>query len=386
MQRLAQELSRLKSASRHRSLELPRGIDFTSNDYLGLARHPALRDAMIKELAESGSAGAAGSRLLRGHQDAHARLEAFAAGFFGCEKALYFSTGFLANYALFTTLPHRHDAIVFDERVHASVKDGIHASHARSYKVRHNDVDAFEAAVRRARTDGAHEIWIAIESVYSMDGDIGPVAELHTLAHASGAVLIVDEAHGTGVFGPTGRGVSEGRYDERLIVLHTCGKALGAAGGLVCGPAVAIDYLINAARPFIYSTAPAPCVAAAVQRALELVDAEPARRERLHRLSALAAGALTDAAGSTVADAGSQIIPVILGADATALAVAAALHEAGFDVRAIRPPTVPVGTSRLRISIGVDRTEREIAALADALAQALAVTTGAAQAPVVAAQ
>jgi len=381
MQRLAQELSRLKSASRHRSLELPRGVDFTSNDYLGFARHPALREAMIGELADCGSAGSAGSRLLRGHQEAHARLEAFAASFFGCEKALYFSTGFLANYALFTTLPHRHDAIVFDERVHASVKDGIHASHAKAYKVRHNDVDAFEAAVRRARKAGAHDVWIAVESVYSMDGDIGPITELHALAHGMDAVLIVDEAHGTGVFGPSGRGVSEGRYDERLIVLHTCGKALGAAGGLVCGPALAIDYLINAARPFVYSTSPPSCVAAAVQRALQLVDEEPKRRERLHHLSAIAGAALTDAAGTAVADAGSQIIPVILGAESTALSVAAALREAGFDVRAIRPPTVPPGTSRLRISIGADRSEGEIAAMADALGGILALqpATAAAQ-------
>jgi 8-amino-7-oxononanoate synthase len=285
---------------------------------------------------------------------------------------LYFSTGFLANFALFTTLPNRHDAIVFDERVHASVKDGIHASHARPYKVRHNDLDAFESAVRRARAAGAHDVWIAVESVYSMDGDISPVAELHTLAHAMDAVLIVDEAHGTGVFGPKGRGVSEGRYDERLIVLHTCGKALGVAGGLMCGPEVAIDYLINAARPFIYSTAPPPCVAAAVQRALELVDAEPQRRKRLHHVSAIAGAALTDAAGTAVADAGSQIIPVILGAESRALNVAAALRKQGFDVRAIRPPTVPVGSSRLRISISVDRSQDEIRALADALAAALA--------------
>jgi 8-amino-7-oxononanoate synthase len=164
-------------------------------------------------------------------------------------------------------------------------------------------------------------------------------------------------------------------------VLHTCGKALGAAGGLVCGPALAIDYLINAARPFVYSTSPPSCVAAAVQRALQLVDEEPKRRERLHHLSAIAGAALTDAAGTAVADAGSQIIPVILGAESTALSVAAALREAGFDVRAIRPPTVPPGTSRLRISIGADRSEGEIAAMADALGGILALqpATAAAQ-------
>lgn len=371
MQRLAQELARLRSESRHRSLSLPRGIDFTSNDYLGLSEHPALRRAVVDWMETGGTAGAAGSRLLRGHQLAHAELETFAARFFGCERALYFSTGFLANLALFTTLPDRRDAVVYDERVHASVKEGVHAGHAKLYRVKHNDVGGFDDAIVRARRDGARDVWLAVESVYSMDGDIAPVADLHALARAHDAVLIVDEAHGTGIFGPTGRGFSEGRYDERLIVLHTCGKALGVAGGLVCGPAVAIDYLINAARPFIYSTAPPPYVARAVHRALELVDEEPERRSRLLALTAFAANRLAQRAGNVVAAAGTQIIPVILGAEATAVAAAATLQRAGFDVRAIRPPTVPAGTSRLRISIGADRSEDEIAALADTLAEVL---------------
>ncbi|MBK8211145.1 MAG: 8-amino-7-oxononanoate synthase [Rhodospirillales bacterium] len=371
MQRLAQELSRLRSASRHRSLSLPRGIDFTSNDYLGLSGHPELRRAVVDWIEAGGTAGASGSRLLRGHQSAHAELEAFAAGFFGCERALYFSTGFLANLALFTTLPDRRDVVVYDERVHASVKEGVHAGHAKLYRVKHNDVDGFEDAIVRARRGGARDVWLAVESVYSMDGDIAPVADLHALACTHDAVLIVDEAHSTGIFGPTGRGFSEGRYDERLIVLHTCGKALGVAGGLVCGPAVAIDYLINAARPFIYSTAPPPYVARAVHRALELIDEEPERRSRLLALMAFATERLALRAGSVVAAAGTQIIPVILGAESTAMAAAAALQRAGFDVRAIRPPTVPAGTSRLRISIGADRSEDEIVALADALAKVL---------------
>ncbi|HYN38575.1 MAG TPA: aminotransferase class I/II-fold pyridoxal phosphate-dependent enzyme, partial [Rhodospirillales bacterium] len=281
------------------------------------------------------------------------------------------ATGFVANLALFTTLPDRHDAIVYDERVHASVKEGVHAGHARLYRVKHNDLGGFDDAIVRARRAGARDVWIAIESVYSMDGDIAPVAELHALARAREAVLIVDEAHGTGIFGPTGRGFSEGRYDERLIVLHTCGKALGVSGGLVCGPAVAIDYLINAARPFVYSTAPPPYVAAAVRRALALIDEEPERRTRLHALSAFAAGRLAERAGAAVAAAGTQIIPVILGPDAAAVAAAAALQRRGFDVRAIRPPTVPAGTARLRLSLGADRSEDEIAALADALAAVL---------------
>jgi len=247
----------------------------------------------------------------------------------------------------------------------------VHAGHAHIYRARHNDVAAFEEAIVRARRAGARDVWLAVESVYSMDGDIAPVAELHALARIHDAILIVDEAHGTGIFGASGRGFTEGRYDERLIVLHTCGKALGVAGGLVCGPAVVAEYLINAARPFIYSTAPPAYVACAVRRALELVDEEPERRTRLLALARFAAERLAKCASDKVAAAGTQIIPVVLGAEAAAVEAAAALQHRGFDVRAIRPPTVPAGTSRLRISIGFDRSEDEIAALADALREVL---------------
>jgi 8-amino-7-oxononanoate synthase len=373
MQRLSQEIERLKAGSRHRFLSLPHGVDFTSNDYLGLARHPALRQAAVDALDANATVGAGASRLLRGQHPAHAELESFAAEFFGCERTLYFSTGFLANFALFTTLPHRHDAVVFDERVHASVKEGIHAGHAAGYKVAHNDLDAFDNAIVRARNAGARHVFVAIESVYSMDGDVGPVASLHALVHDRDAVLIVDEAHASGIFGPSGRGLAEGRYDDRLITLHTCGKALGVAGGLLCGPAVIIDYLINAARPFIYSTAPPPLIAAAVHRALRLVDEEPWRRAQLQRRAEHAARRLSQALPACVRDGGTQIIPVVLGSESRALAVAGALAGAGFDVRAIRPPTVPAGTSRLRVSISADRTEAEIDALSAALQQAVVV-------------
>lgn len=372
MDPLSHELARLKETHRHRSLELPGGIDFSSNDYLGLSRHPAVRAAMIAALAGDEPAGAGGSRLLRGHHPAHAALERFTAAFFGCERALYFATGFIANYTLFTGLVHRHDAVVFDELVHASAKEGIHASRARRYKVRHNDAGAFEDGLRRARRAGARRLWLAVESVYSMDGDRAPVEDLIALARAHDATLIVDEAHASGVFGALGRGLSEGRYDHRLICLHTCGKALGVAGALVCAPAAVIDYLINTARPFIYSTAPPPAVAAGVQRALALVDEEPWRRTDLLEKAALARGLLAGLDGAAVpATAASQIIPVILGTEVRALAVARHLRDRGYDVRAIRPPTVAAGTSRLRVSLGVERTRAEIEGLAGALADAL---------------
>ena len=362
---IAAELERLKDAHRTRALALPGGVDFTSNDYLGLARHPALREAAIAALEADGFVGAGGSRLLRGHHPAHARLEEFAAGFFGVEKTLFMGSGFTANCALFSTLCERHDAVVFDERVHASVKEGVHASPAARYRARHNDPDSFDAMIRRAREKGARRVFVAVEAVYSMDGDIAPLAELDSLARRHDAVLVVDEAHATGVFGAGGRGLGEGLQGEHWISLHTGGKALGVAGALICASGEIIDYLINKSRPFIYSTAPPPHLAAALQRALQLLDEEPWRRTRVLELGAFAHGQLT--VRQPASFAGSQIIPVIVGEEKRTLDVAHALQQAGFDVRAIRPPTVPEGSSRLRISVHADHSEDEILALAAAL-------------------
>ena len=358
------EIDRLRHSHRHRALSLPRGVDFTSNDYLGFSRHPAVRDALIAALERDGMVGAGGSRLLRGHHEDHAKLEAFAAAFFSSEKALYFGSGFLANFSLFTTLADRHDAVVFDERIHASVKEGVHASSAERYRARHNDLDSFAAEVKRARERGARHVFVAVESVYSMDGDLAPLSPLRDLARRFDATLVVDEAHATGVFGARGRGLTEGFQNG--IALHTCGKALGVAGALVCASGETIDYLINRARPFIYSTAPPPCLAAAVLRALQLVDEEPWRRERVLTLANLAQTELNPHAPF----AGSQIVPVIIGGDEAALSVAQYVQEAGFDVRAIRPPTVPEGSARLRVSINVDHTEAQVRALAAAVHEA----------------
>ncbi|MDI7776640.1 8-amino-7-oxononanoate synthase [Asticcacaulis sp. EMRT-3] len=357
----AAELARLRAADRYRSLNLPGGIDLSSNDYLGLSRHPALAQVAIAALQNGLSAGATGSRLLRGHQQAHAELEAFAARYFDAPRTLFFANGFQANYALITTLIDRHDVAIFDSLCHASMRDGLHASHCRSLKVRHNDLDAFEAALQKPRSGRA---WVLIESVYSMEGDVAPVAELLGLCERHDAMLIVDEAHGTGVFGAHGRGVSEGLAHERLISLHTCGKALGVAGGLVCARADIIEYLINFARPFIYSTAPMPLQAVLVQKALELVRDEPERRERLLGLQGFAAERLKMAVSS-------PIIPILIGEDAKAVAIAHSLQQQGFDIRAIRPPTVPASTARLRLSLNAGLTPDDIAAFATALSPLL---------------
>jgi len=218
---LSEELKRLEESNRRRALSLPRGIDFSSNDYLGLSRHPALREAILAALDETQMVGAGGSRLLRGHHVAHERLEHFAAQFFGAERALYLATGYAANQALFSTLVGRDDAVVFDESIHASAREGIYASGAARHQARHNDASAFEEALRRAHEQGARRVLIAVESVYSMDGDFAPLAELDALAQCHEAALVVDEAHATGVFGARGRGRGEGLHAAHWITVHT---------------------------------------------------------------------------------------------------------------------------------------------------------------------
>lgn len=371
MKRLAAEIESLKATHSYRTLKAASGRDFTSNDYLGLAAHPVLREAAKAALEEYGIVGAGGSRLLRGHHPLHAALEDDAARFFGCERTLYFGSGYLANLALFSTLCGRHDAIVADEFIHASMKEGIRASSVQRYVAKHNDLSSFKTTLSRAASNTRGAIWIAVESLYSMDGDFAPLVELAALARDYEAVLVIDEAHATGVMGKTGRGCAEILPAQEMITVHTGGKALGVAGALVCGSASVIDYLINKARPFIYSTAPPPMLAAALIAALALIDAEPERRDKVHALTRYANEQLMVATDAVEHHSASQIIPVILGGEEQTLKVAEKLQTVGFDIRAIRPPTVPQGTSRLRISINASQTEGDIAELGAALAQAL---------------
>jgi 8-amino-7-oxononanoate synthase len=364
MKTFSDKLTDLDAKGRRRALRLPHGIDLSSNDYLGLSGHPELRRAAIAALEDGIDIGATGSRLLRGHRETHAALEAFAATHFNVPATLFFANGFQANYALITTLIGRHDVAIFDALCHASMREGLHAAHVDTLKVRHNDLEAFEAALKKPRRAGARS-WVLVESVYSMDGDIAPVAELLALCERHDAMLIVDEAHGTGVFGATGRGVTEGLPHDRLISLHTCGKALGVAGALVCARADIIDYLVNFARPFIFSTAPMPLQALLVQKALDLSAAEPWRRDRLKTLQTFVAARLQNL---TIH---SPIVPIVIGEDAKAVAIAERLQAQGFDIRAIRPPTVPAGTARLRLSLNANLTEDELGAFAQALSPLL---------------
>jgi 8-amino-7-oxononanoate synthase len=237
---------------------------------------------------------------------------------------------------------------------------------------RHNDAQSFDDAIRdwRAR-GGMGRPWIAVETLYSMDGDTAPLADLVSVAERHDAVLVLDEAHATGVLGPDGRGLGahlEGRED--VVSLHTCGKALGLSGALVLGPRIYRDFLVNRARPFIYATAPSPLIAACVRAGLRLLVDHPERQQRHARLVAHAGAELARMCG--IAPTGTHIQPVIVGADTAAVTLAKAMQAAGFDIRGVRPPTVPEGTARLRVALTLNASEAQVSAMAATLARAMA--------------
>jgi 8-amino-7-oxononanoate synthase len=363
-------LDALEKDGRLRSLKPRAGVDFSSNDYLALAGCQRMRKA-ISAAVESGTPiGAGGSRLLRGNCAEHESLEAEAARFFGTQAAIFFGSGYLANFAVLTTLPQRGDLLVLDQLVHASIHEGARAGRADFRESRHNDPDSVETAIREWRSlGGTGRVWIVVESLYSMDGDFAPLEALIAIADRHDAFLMVDEAHATGVYGEQGRGLTaafEGR--ENLVVVHTCGKALGAAGALVTTTRLLRDFIVNRCRPFIFSTAPSPLMAVAVQEALSILREEPERQRRLTGLVAFAHREIGVRQGWRLS--GSQIMPFIVGDNARAMALAGMLQARGFDVRGIRPPTVPVGTARLRISLTNNVGEDDVRAMLAALAEA----------------
>lgn len=363
----AAQLGSLKRGSRLRSLAPRSGKDFASNDYLGLAGSTLLHDALREGMALGLPAGSGGSRLLRGNHPAHEALEAEAAAHYGTEAALFMATGFAANAAIFATLPQRGDLVIYDALIHASAHDGMKLGRAETHAAAHNDPQSFEDAITAWRTaGGAGRAWIAVESLYSMDGDRAPLADLAQVAARHDAILIIDEAHATGVFGTGGRGLAEALAGQpNVITLHTCGKALGCEGALICAPRVAIDFLVNRARPFIFSTAPSPLVAHMVRKAIGLAASHDDWREDLFARVAEARRLLAPRLGAEPSD--TQILPVIIGEDARTMRIASALQRQGFDIRGIRPPTVPQGTARLRISITRNVTKGDIGALSESL-------------------
>ena len=362
-------LRALEKRGRLRLLSPRTGVDFSSNDYLGLAQSAELANAVCEAVGRGVPAGAGGSRLLRGNHPEHEALEREAADYFGAPSSLYFGGGFMANYAIFSTLPQRDDLVVHDAWIHASVHDGVRAGRARSVAVKHNDAQAMDDAIATWRRDGGTgRAWIAVESLYSMDGDRAPLADLAAVASRHDAMIVIDEAHATGVHGEGGRGLGHAlEGQENVISLHTCGKALGAMGALVLLSDTLRDFLVNRCRPFIYATAPSPLMAAVVRRSLTICREQPERRVALLARVSAFERLLQERMDVTLS--GSQIQPLVVGRDAVAVAFATAIQEEGFDVRAVRPPTVPEGTSRLRITLSAAHDEKDIRTLVDTLAE-----------------
>jgi 8-amino-7-oxononanoate synthase len=342
-------------------------IDFSSNDYLGLAHHPSLAAAMSACAARTG-AGSGASHLITGHGSEHALLEEELAAYTGRERALLFSTGYMANLAVMTALSARGECVLLDRLCHASLIDGARLSGATLRRYRHADADS--AARLLAGERGA--ALIATDGVFSMDGDLAPLPQLARLAQRAGAWLVVDDAHGLGVVGASGRGVLEhfGLSSHAVPVLvGTLGKAFGSFGAFVAGDADLIEFLIQKARTYIYTTALPQPVAAATRAALALVQAESWRRERLQALTAYFRRAALEA-GVPLGPSATPIQPVLLGSAAAALAAQRELAQAGFWVVAIRPPTVPAGSARLRVTLSALHTEPQLDALAGQLAHA----------------
>jgi 8-amino-7-oxononanoate synthase len=320
-----------------------------------------LRRRMQEALAEL-DAGAGGSRLLRGHQMAFARLEERLAAWCGAEAALLFGSGYVANVGLLQSLCGPHDLIVSDALNHASLVDGARLSGARKAIYPHADVAAVAEILGRPRAGRA---FVVTESLFSMDGDLAPLSELCEVADRAGALVIVDEAHATGLYGIRGSGRVEelGLRARVLATMHTGGKALGSGGAWIAGPAELCDTLVNHARTFVFSTAPLPVLTAALEAALDVVAAEPQRRQEVFRKSSLLRERLRQA-GTAVDAHLSPIVPIVTGDNATALALQEGLFAAGFDARAIRPPTVPEGTSRLRVTVRMPVPDAELARFA----------------------
>jgi len=349
-------------------------VDFSSNDYLGLARHPAVAAAM-SESAERCGSGSGASHLVTGHGAEHARLEEELAAFTGRERALLFSTGYMANLAVMTTLAGRGETVLLDRLSHASLIDGGLLSGARFKRFAHGDSRAAESAL--AEHSDTTSV-VATDGVFSMDGDVGPLAELTHVSKAHDAWLVVDDAHGLGVIGATGRGAVEHfglNSDAVPVLVGTLGKAFGSFGAFVAGSAELIELLMQKARPYIYTTALPQPVAAASRKALEIAQRETWRRERVLALAArfrAAAEQMGVPLLCATTDPLTPIQPILLGSSEAALDAQQKLLAAGFCVVAIRPPTIPQGSARLRVTLSAAHTESQVDELVETLSRVCA--------------
>jgi len=325
-------------------------LDLSSNDYLGLSCHPTVVDAAAR--AARRRSGATASRLIVGTDGRYAALEEKLADFQGTEAALVFGSGYLANVGAISCLVGPEDAVLSDSLNHASIIDGCRLSRAAIHRYEHRDLDQLEAMLRRAEQAGARRKLIVTETVFSMSGDVAPLAEIVELKERYGAALLVDEAHADGVFGPRGEGYAHELGVAEQVDLHlgTFGKAFGAYGAYVAGSSLWIDYLTNAARSFVFTTSLPPAVIGAVDAALEVIrDADGLRATLLENAARFRSR--LQALGLETCGSSTQIVPLVIGESETALAVSQALEAAGVLVVAIRPPTVPRRTARLRFSV-----------------------------------
>ena len=339
--------------------------NFSSNDYLGLGSHPVLAAAMAEAAGRYG-VGATASRLICGTTAEHAALEEELAAAKGSEAALVFATGMAAATGTIPALQGKGDEIILDKLAHASLIDGARASEATLRVFPHNDLTKLESHLKWARkTYPSARVMILTESVFSMDGDLAPLREIVELKDRVGAILFLDEAHAVGVRGRGAQGLAGelGLGDKVEIQMGTLGKALGVSGGYIAGSRILIDFLINRARSFIFSTAPSPAVAAAARAALRIVQSEEGDRLR----AKLRENLTLLATGLNLENPPSAIVPMILGSEKRALAEAARLLEAGFFVPAIRYPTVPRNTARLRITVSAAHEPEQIRGLAAAM-------------------
>jgi 8-amino-7-oxononanoate synthase len=364
--RFAEGSALRRHLGRERVITEPGGLDFSSNDYLGLRLDPRLLEAAQRAASRFGS-GTGAARLLRGTTPVHAALEEALAAWKGQEAALLFNTGYQCNATVIPSLAGPGDAVFSDRLNHASIVDGCRLARAGGAQVevfRHLDLQDLAAQIRAWREAGGRGLALVVtDTVFSMDGDAADLPGLLKVCQAEDALLMVDEAHATGLLGPTGAGLAEaqGVAAEVPLVMGTLGKALGSFGAFVACSGALRDHLVNTCRGFIFSTAlPAP-VAAAGLAAVGLAQAEPFRRQRALGHAARLRSALA------LPSQPSAIVPVLLGSEASAMARAAALQAAGFDVRAVRPPTVPEGTSRLRITTGAHLTRADLSALVQAM-------------------
>ncbi|HEY0667484.1 MAG TPA: 8-amino-7-oxononanoate synthase [Sphingobacteriaceae bacterium] len=371
-QLLETKLEARKESGILREMQLPgNGVDFCSNDYLGFKDHPLLKAEAIHLLTETKlPLGSGGSRLLAGNSDQLQRLEKETAAFFKSEKALFFNSGFDANLGIFSSVPQKNDIILYDELVHASIRDGIRLSFARSYSFAHNKPEALEKKLKLFR---GSTIYVAVESVYSMDGDTAPLRDMVNVCQNYDAALIVDEAHATGVLG-SGRGACEQENvsDHVFARVFTFGKALGSHGAAVCGSVILQEYLLNFSRSFIYTTAFSPFQAKLTSLSLQFLQEHPemisALQKRINFFDQQAAKA---GISKWFIPGNSAIKCLLTGNGEKSRKIAATLRENGFEVRPVLSPTVAQGSERIRICLHVFNSESEIADLIHQLKIAL---------------